>query len=208
MAISDAKRQRLHAETKGRCGYCGNKVPLEEMTVDHVTPASKGGTDDEANLLCSCRRCNAEKGDKALDGFKSAIVSGTLYAATDRASKVYMEGPAWHILGDLVRNTRPIHFYFETLGLRKEDGLPAAPKKPRGEAVEPAAPLGAMPQKGAQDSFTCVLPGDISAEFKTLACSQRLRPGELLSKLVVWAMGRGKIRKALKRYAKVPKVFE
>ena len=37
----------------------------EELTIDHLVPLSKGGTDDIRNLRFMCRRHNSSKGDKA-----------------------------------------------------------------------------------------------------------------------------------------------
>lgn len=44
-----------------RCAYCGGPGPL---TVDHVIPKSRGGTDAWENLLPACRPCNEAKGNR------------------------------------------------------------------------------------------------------------------------------------------------
>lgn len=45
-----------------RCQYCGRSdVPL---TVDHVIPRARGGTDIWENLVSACVRCNNKKGDR------------------------------------------------------------------------------------------------------------------------------------------------
>lgn len=51
-----------------RCYYC--RTPVAElrikgvyMTVDHVLPKCKGGSNDEDNLVTACERCNNMKGD-------------------------------------------------------------------------------------------------------------------------------------------------
>jgi 5-methylcytosine-specific restriction endonuclease McrA len=44
------------------CVYCGG--PFEH--VDHVIPASRGGTDDPDNLVPACTPCNTSKGNKLL----------------------------------------------------------------------------------------------------------------------------------------------
>jgi 5-methylcytosine-specific restriction endonuclease McrA len=62
------------------CRYCGRKglaievpdaVTKAEMrhlaTLDHVVPRSKGGTDDESNLVVACYPCNQRKGDESVD---------------------------------------------------------------------------------------------------------------------------------------------
>ena len=44
-----------------RCAHCG---AYEDLTIDHIMPLSKGGTDDLDNLRLLCRACNSSKGDK------------------------------------------------------------------------------------------------------------------------------------------------
>lgn len=41
------------------CHYCArDDAPL---TVDHVIPVSRGGSDDISNLVAACRSCNSKK---------------------------------------------------------------------------------------------------------------------------------------------------
>lgn len=44
------------------CRYCGEKLNLEDCTIDHVVPVSKGGREDDDNLVTSCFTCNCSKG--------------------------------------------------------------------------------------------------------------------------------------------------
>ena len=46
------------------CRYCGHQPPTVKLVIDHMIPVSKGGTNDEANLLTSCEACNGGKSDK------------------------------------------------------------------------------------------------------------------------------------------------
>ena len=46
---------------KGVCQYCLCHIPMSQATKDHVYPKSKGGTNDDFNLVLACRRCNGEK---------------------------------------------------------------------------------------------------------------------------------------------------
>lgn len=48
----------------GKCLACGAQ---EHLCVDHIVPASRGGSSDPANLQTLCFSCNARKGNK-LDG--------------------------------------------------------------------------------------------------------------------------------------------
>lgn len=48
------------------CQYCGASGDEKSLEIDHVVPISKGGTNDEQNLLTSCRDCNRGKSDTNL----------------------------------------------------------------------------------------------------------------------------------------------
>lgn len=43
------------------CLYCGNPFHHHELSRDHVTPISQGGTDEWANVVTACKRCNNHK---------------------------------------------------------------------------------------------------------------------------------------------------
>lgn len=47
------------------CHYCGGHAD----SVDHKHPVRFGGTDDESNLVASCRSCNSRKHTTAYDNF-------------------------------------------------------------------------------------------------------------------------------------------
>jgi len=43
------------------CQYCG---ALKELTIDHVTPVSRGGKSKFENCVTACKGCNNKKSDK------------------------------------------------------------------------------------------------------------------------------------------------
>jgi hypothetical protein len=51
------------------CCYCGLKLFVKELTLDHVMPREKGGSNRVANILFSCRKCNSMKGAKNIGKF-------------------------------------------------------------------------------------------------------------------------------------------
>ena len=54
--------QRLCRIFNFSCAYCGcTGVPL---TMDHLTPVSKGGPHTLWNIVPACRSCNSKKGDR------------------------------------------------------------------------------------------------------------------------------------------------
>ena len=46
------------------CMYCAMRFPTSELTRDHVTPLSRGGSDTWPNVVAACRRCNNHKGGR------------------------------------------------------------------------------------------------------------------------------------------------
>lgn len=57
---------RLHLDNDRRCAYC-DQVVDGQPDPDHVIPLSRGGWNDLANILPSCRQCNGSKSDKTPD---------------------------------------------------------------------------------------------------------------------------------------------
>jgi hypothetical protein len=49
------------------CQYCGQVGGKLEL--DHITPISKGGTNEVSNLCTACRKCNRQKHDKPVEEF-------------------------------------------------------------------------------------------------------------------------------------------
>ena len=46
------------------CTYCGSPATRgNDLTIDHVVPLSRGGTNRRDNLTVACRRCNSRKRD-------------------------------------------------------------------------------------------------------------------------------------------------
>ena len=43
------------------CQYCGS---LKELTIDHVTPVSRGGKSKFENCVTACKQCNSKKSNK------------------------------------------------------------------------------------------------------------------------------------------------
>ena len=59
---SEAKRkwrQSIKEHWDYECAYCGE---TKNLTLDHITPRSKGGTDRVTNIVCACKECNTSKG--------------------------------------------------------------------------------------------------------------------------------------------------
>ena len=55
---SQGKRQRIFELDQFECVYCGRNG---QLTLDHLLPRSKGGSDDDTNLVTACLTCNLRK---------------------------------------------------------------------------------------------------------------------------------------------------
>jgi 5-methylcytosine-specific restriction endonuclease McrA len=55
---------RFYHERHGVCGICGQVVPFDVFTVDHIIPLSKGGAHAVANLQRAHLACNIRKGNR------------------------------------------------------------------------------------------------------------------------------------------------
>jgi len=57
-------RRNIFARDKNACQYCGKRFQTSELSLDHVTPRSMGGTADWQNIVCACTTCNVKKGGR------------------------------------------------------------------------------------------------------------------------------------------------
>ena len=69
---------------KSRCFYCGRKITLETMTLDHYVPKSKGGQ-DKNNLVAACKGCNVLKGSLSITEFR------VLFSRVNGSSRFFSE---------------------------------------------------------------------------------------------------------------------
>lgn len=51
------------------CCYCDIPLSLEDITLDHIIPYSKGGTYNPTNLTIACYPCNNKRGNKSFFEF-------------------------------------------------------------------------------------------------------------------------------------------
>lgn len=57
-------REEILKRDNNKCLFCGN---IEELTIDHIVPISKGGMTDSNNLQTLCRNCNSKKMQQSID---------------------------------------------------------------------------------------------------------------------------------------------
>ncbi len=60
-SISPRTRREVFERDAYRCRHCGG---WHDLTIDHIHPLSKGGTNAFDNLQTLCKTCNNRKGDR------------------------------------------------------------------------------------------------------------------------------------------------
>lgn len=66
MSFSRKKRFQIFERDHFTCRYCGSQAPQVPLRVDHILAISRGGTDNDSNLVTACQDCNSGKGELLL----------------------------------------------------------------------------------------------------------------------------------------------
>jgi len=68
--MNPKKKKRIKAELASeygvRCWWncsVADQFSFEQLTIDHLRPTSKGGSDSPENLRLACKQCNQSRGD-------------------------------------------------------------------------------------------------------------------------------------------------
>jgi len=64
-------RREVFIRDNFTCQYCGRQV--NDLTIDHVIPRSRGGQHTWENLVSACKPCNHRKGGKTLSEAKMTL---------------------------------------------------------------------------------------------------------------------------------------
>lgn len=67
-------RENVYRRDEYKCQYCGTQFDVEDLTLDHVFPASRGGKKSWENIVTACTWCNSKKADKSLEQFGMRLV--------------------------------------------------------------------------------------------------------------------------------------
>ena len=76
--LSRKMKKPLIAKYGQVCHYCEQETEYNQLGIDHIIPVSKGGTDEEDNLVLCCNACNVAKGTMDYDEFKSQAAKNTI----------------------------------------------------------------------------------------------------------------------------------
>lgn len=59
--VPPLNNQALFKRDGHLCLYCGERFQTRELSRDHITPLSRGGSDAWTNVVAACKRCNNHK---------------------------------------------------------------------------------------------------------------------------------------------------
>ena len=72
--IRQEKRLAIYLRDGLSCAWCGHSVEDGAiLSLDHVRPHSKGGSNHESNLVTCCVRCNKSRGNRSVQVFSAAV---------------------------------------------------------------------------------------------------------------------------------------
>jgi HNH endonuclease len=72
------------------CLYCGQTFHARMLSRDHVTPLSRGGTDEWRNLATACRRCNNHKAGRRPEEAGMQLIA--IPFTPSHAEYIYLKG--------------------------------------------------------------------------------------------------------------------
>lgn len=108
--LSILERKHVYEKCKGHCAYCGEKLDMKDMQIDHIVPLCRGGKDELENMLPACRSCNHYKRTSSIEGFREMIEK--IPDKLERDSYIYRIGRRY---GNVTSNKKAIGFYFEKM---------------------------------------------------------------------------------------------
>jgi len=102
----------LFARDAHLCLYCGGRFPSRDLSRDHVTPLSRGGSDGWNNVVTACKRCNNHKAGRTPEQAGLALLAVPFVPT--HAEYIYLQGK--RVLADQMEfllahfpRTSPLH---------------------------------------------------------------------------------------------------
>ena len=124
MGLNKKTREEVYRKFEGNCAYCGKKIEMKDMQVDHMYPKAYGESyarmvgkvelESMENYMPSCRRCNHYKRADSLESFRKSMNS-----LHERIEKIYIVKVAMDF-GLLTLKQFDGKFYFEKIRRRND----------------------------------------------------------------------------------------
>ena len=114
-------RKTIYNKYNGHCAYCGCKITLKQMSVDHIKPVLRGDSDNILkenelergsnkieNLNPACKSCNSSKNVLSVEEFRKQLIK--------RVDLLRRDSSQFRILEryEIIKQVKTdIEFYFE-----------------------------------------------------------------------------------------------
>lgn len=72
--VTTEQINKLIKDSENICFWCDEEIPRGKMHLDHIYPLSKGGKDENNNLVVSCEDCNKRKANKLPEVWLDEII--------------------------------------------------------------------------------------------------------------------------------------
>lgn len=87
--IRQDKRLAIYLRDDLACVWCGDGIEQGvQLSLDHLTPHSKGGGNHESNLVTCCTRCNSKRQARTMTQFAADVAAYTLQAASEIKARI------------------------------------------------------------------------------------------------------------------------
>lgn len=83
MGFSKKTREEVHRKFDGHCAYCGKKIGIKDMQIDHMYSKTLGQSyakivgkvdlESMENYMPTCRRCNHYKRGDCIEMFRKSM---------------------------------------------------------------------------------------------------------------------------------------
>lgn len=156
------RRSYVFARDNWMCRYCGGESGDRRLTVDHIHPQGRGGSDRLDNLATACKTCNDDKGNRTADEYGYPDVQKQVKQSFKHAAHVGVIKT--HLVHDLsgLFETAMTYGYLTRIKRRDHLGLPkshandaVAISLPWDEIVDAWSPIydGRVRARGSRQKF-------------------------------------------------------
>lgn len=90
-------RNNILWRDKNQCQYCGVIESPRDMTIDHVTPRSRGGENTWSNLVTCCKKCNQKKGNRTPEEANMSLLNKPVKPRNSVLRQISDVQPIWNI---------------------------------------------------------------------------------------------------------------
>lgn len=81
--IRKEKRLAIYLRDGLACCYCGQGVEDDaKLTLDHLIPHVRGGSNTPTNLVTCCHKCNSSRGSRSWRSFAKSVASYVNHGVT------------------------------------------------------------------------------------------------------------------------------